>query len=363
MKKKIAVLPGDGVGKEVIRQAVKVCHTLNDLNITELDIVHFYYDARHYLETGIALPDEAVQEIRRKYDGAIVGPIGDPRIKEQLYVKGMLPRLHNELDLCIRYQPVKLLHLELYPFRSGIQENIQFVLFSENIEGFRTDAGNTFKENRPDEIAFHQFVNTRSTIEKVVHHVCEYAREHSLRLFHFADEEEVTQDIHHLWLRILQRNESERKELRIQTTSVKNIVYGLLNNPSKFDLILIPSLYIDAVSTMSAVIQGGVGISAIGDINPGKFGLFRPLHGPVTRFAGKNAANPFGALMAVRLLLEFIGKPKTGQLIEDAIKYCLEHRLTTRDLEGNFGTDEVGDYVCQTIEKLYSQEHPASEHA
>lgn len=359
MKKKIAVIPGDGVGKEVIRQAVKVCHTLNDLNIAELETVQFQYDAHQYLETGIALPDEAVQEIKRKYDGAIVGPIGDPRVKENAYVKSMLPRLHNELDLCVRYQPAKLLHLDLYPFLSGIQENIHFVLFSENIEGFQTDAGNTLKENRPDELAFQQFANSRITVEKVVDYAGEYARNHNLKLFHFADEGELTRDIHNLWQRSLRRIEREEKDLRIHATSVKNIVYGLLTNPSKFNVLLLPNLYIDAVSTIAAVIQGGVGLSALGDVNPGKFGLFRPLHGPVSRFAGKNAANPFGAIMSVRMMLEFFGKPNTGQLIEDAVKYCLEHRLTTRDLEGNFGTDEVGDYLCQTIEKLYSQEHSA----
>lgn len=353
MSKKIAVIPGDGIGEEVMRQAVKVCRTVHDLHLIGLDIVPFEYGADQFLQTGITLPDELIRELQQKYDALLTGPFGDPRITDRKYRDEMLPRLQASLGLAVHYYPVRLLHPDLYPLLAGLQEDIRFTVFSENIEGGDIDAGGVVKKETPEEAALQQFYLTRSTVERVGETAFEYARNRDLKQVVVADQGRTFRHAGRLWREVMERFAAEYRDLAVTFTSADNLVSVLLRNPGRYDVLIIQNLSRDVFTHLGSFIEGGLGLAAAGDLNPGSFGLFRPLHDAVSRYAGKNVANPFGAILCVQLLLEYLGKPKAGKLIEDAVVYCLEHRLTTRDLNGSLGTDEVGDYVCQTIEKLY----------
>ena len=353
MTKKVAVIPGDGIGEEVMRQAVKVCRTIHDLHLIDLEVVPFQYGADQFLQTGITLPEEAVREFQQKYDALLTGPFGDPRVTDRKYQDEMLPRLQASLGLSVYFFPVKLLHPDLYPLLAGMQEDIRFTVFSNNVEGGDIDAGGRVKQETPDEVALQQFYLTRSTVERVGKTAFEYARSRDLKRVAVAVQGRAFRYASRLWREIMEQFVAESPDLAVTYMSVENLISVLLRNPGRYDVIILQNLARDVFSHLGAFIQGGLGLAAAGDLNPGSFGLFRPLHGPVPRFAGKNVANPFGAILCVQLLLEYLGKPKAGKLVEDAVVYCLEHRLTTRDLDGSLGTDEVGDYVCQIIEKLY----------
>ena len=353
MTKKVAVIPGDGIGEEVMRQAVKVCQTIHDLHLADVEVVKFQYGADQYLKTGITLPDEVIQEFRKKYDALLTGPFGDPRISDRKYLDEMLPRLHSSLGLSVYYYPVRLLHPDLYPLLTGLQDDIRFTIFSYNVEGGDIDSGGVAKTGTPDELALQQFFVTRSTVEALGRTAFEYARARNLKRVVIADRGSGFRYARRLWRNVFEQIAAEFQDVTTTYMGVENLTYSIFRNPGKYDIVVLQNISRDVFSHLGAVIQGGLGLAAVGDLNPGSFGLFRPLHGVVPRFAGKNVANPFGAILCVQLLLEFLGRPKAGKLIEDAVAYCLEHRLTTRDLNGSLGTEEVGDYVCQIIEKLY----------
>ncbi len=356
MRIRIAIIPGDGVGKEIIREAVKVCRTLNDLEIADLELTHFDYGAEEYLKTGITLPDEVIDEFCKHYDALLVGPIGDPRIPHQEYRAGFLPKLCDRLKLSVHYHPVKLLHPSLYPFLSGVQEEMHWIFVSENIEGIHSDIGGYLRSELTDEIVFQQMANRMSTTQLVVKFAFQSAAALQTKKILFADKPDTFRYVHSHWIRAIRELDDQYPEIALHQMDVDTLSYSLLRKSHKKELIIIPSYYSGVVSHIAAGIHGGLGMTACAELNPGGIGLFRPLHGPVARFAGKNVINPFGAILAVQLLLQYSGRPKAGRLLEDAIRYCIEHELTTRDLDGSLGTEEVGDYLCQTIEKLYQQQ-------
>lgn len=353
MTKKVAVIPGDGIGEEVMRQAVKVCQTIHDLHLVDLKTVKFEYGADQYLETGIPLPNEVIQEFQTKYDALLTGPFGDPRISNRKYLHAILPRLQASLGLSVYYCPIRLLHPDLYPLLEGFRDDLRFTIFSHNTEGGDIDAGGMSKSGTPDETALQQFFVTRAIIKRVSATAFKFAQTRKLKRITLAQRKNPFRNVHWLWRSIVEETAKTYPDITVNFTTAENLAYSLMKEPGNYDIILIENLSRDIFSHLSAVLQGGLGLVSVGDLNPGEFGLFRPLHGSVPRFKGKNIANPFGAIRCVQLLLEFFGKPKTGQLIEDAVAYCLDHRLTTPDLNGSLGTEEVGDYVCQTIETLY----------
>ncbi|MCF7803482.1 MAG: isocitrate/isopropylmalate dehydrogenase family protein [Candidatus Marinimicrobia bacterium] len=354
MKKKIAVIPGDGTGKEVTREATKVLETLTDLNLIQFEITTFQYGADHYLETGIGLPDEAVEEFRKNYDAILMGSLGDSRIPNMAHAREIILKLRNKLDLYINERWIKVLDPELYPLNYGNPEKVDFHIFRESTEGAFVAAGGATYEHTEKEIAVQEMLYTRKGVERIIRYAFEYAVDHGMQKVTMADKSNVLRFTDGLWLRVF-REVSEEFEEQVTSSHVyiDHLAYELLKRPQEFQVIVTTNLFGDILSEIGAVLQGGLGLAASGNYNPGEIGVFKSIHGSAQNIAGKNIVNPFGAILSIQLMLEFFGKPKLGLLIEDAVKQCLRNGLVTRDLDGSLGTQEVGDSLCQILENLY----------
>ena len=356
LKKNIAVLPGDGVGPDVIAEAVKVIKTLNDIGLTEWNLTTFDYGAEHYLDTGIALPDEFITELEKKYDALIMGPLGDPRVPNMAHAREIILTLRNKLDLYVNHRWIKILHPDLYPLSRGNPENVDFHIFRESTEGAFISAGGATYEHTQNEIAVQEMLYTRKGVERIIRYAFEYAVQQDLKKITMADKSNVLRFTDGLWLRVFNELKKEYNSPGASHVYIDNLAYELLRSPDQFDVIVTTNLFGDILSEIGAAIQGGLGMAASGNYHPGEFGVFKPIHGSAPKFAGKNVVNPFGAILSVQLMFEYFNKPQMGTLVEDAVKQCLEHSLVTRDLDGSLGTQDVGDYMCQMIEKLYTAE-------
>jgi len=356
MRKSIAVIPGDGVGKEVIREAVKVLKTFNELQLTDFNITSFDFGADHYLETGIGLPDEFIQELQKNYDSLILGPLGDPRIPNMDHAREIILKLRNKLDLYVNHRWIKVLHPDFFPLMHSNLNKIDIHLFRESTEGAFIAAGGATYEHTDNEIAVQEILYTRKGVDRIIRYAFEYARDHGQKKVTMADKSNVLRFTDGLWLRVFNQIKKEFDDITANHQYIDKLAHELVRAPEQFEVIVTTNLFGDILSEIGAAIQGGLGLASSGNYKPGHFGVFRPLHGAATNMAGKNVGNPFGAILSVQLMMEYFGKPNLGRLVEDAVRHCLDHRLVTRDLDGSMGTGEVGDYTCQAIENLYSKE-------
>ncbi|MBS1272350.1 MAG: D-malate dehydrogenase [decarboxylating] [Candidatus Marinimicrobia bacterium] len=356
MKKNIAVIPGDGVGKEVIHEAVKVIRTFNELELADLTVTTFEYGADHYLETGIGLPDEFIQELQKNYDVLLLGPLGDPRIPNMAHAREIILKLRNKLDLYVNHRWIKVLHPDLFPLMHSNPDKVDIHLFRESTEGAFIAAGGATYEHTANEIAVQEMLYTRKGVERIIRYAFEYARKQGEKKVVMADKSNVLRFTDGLWLRVFNEIKEEFEETAATHYYIDNLAHELVREPEQFEVIVTTNLFGDILSEIGAALQGGLGLASSGNYHPGKFGVFKPIHGSAPKLAGKHVANPFGAILSVQLIMEYFKKPNLGRLVEDAVKHCLTHRLVTRDLDGSLGTEEVGDYTCQAIENLYSKE-------
>lgn len=355
LHKRIAVIPGDGIGPEVIREAVKVVRTLKDLGIGEFEIGTFSYGGKEYRETGITLPGEAVQEIRRKYDAVLLGTLGDPKAPDQRYVREIFLGLREGLDLFVGFRPIDILHPKLNPLRDVSGEKINLSVFRDITEGFSANIGGEQRSHQKKSIAVQESIYSRTGVQRLMNVVFEFARRYEKRRITLVDKSNLLRYTHNLWFEIFKEIGGDYSGITGEHMNVDSFLYEMMRNPGQFQVVVTPDLFGGIISEFCAALQGGVGVAATSYLHPGKIGLFRPVHGPAPNAVDRNIANPFGAIDCIRQMLTFFGRPKTARLIRDSLHYCVEHRLVTPDLGGSLGTGEVGDYVCQAAERLYSQ--------
>lgn len=354
-KIRIAVIPGDGIGQEVIREAVKVLKTLDDLGILGVEIVRFRYGAEEFLQTGVAIPDELVVELGKKFDGIILGTFGDPRIPDYRHARIIHWKLHQHLGLKLQYRPIRLLNADLSPVKQQLPEQVRFHLMIDINEGFRAGLGGVETTPEGETIALENYLVRGNDVSEFLGWCIEFAESHGLRRIVLAEKSTRMRHAHGLWVKEFESIGTNHKNLDLRHIAIDALISNLFRSPSDFDIIVTPHIFGDILSEVGAILQGGIGLAATGYINPGKAGVFKPVHGAAPSFAGKNIANPLGAVLAVQMLLEFLGKPKLGQLIEDAVRTCIDNGWTTHDIGGSLGTDDVGDYICQAIERLYRE--------
>jgi len=352
-KLQVGVIPGDGIGREVTREAVKVLRTLDDLNIINVDVVQFKYGAEEYLQTGIAIPDDLISEFRKKYNAILLGAFGDPRIPDYKHARIIQRKLRTQLDLFLQHRPVHLLHAELTPMKNILPEKVQFELFIDTTSGFHSNLGGVQSQANLGTLGLQEYIVSQEAIERFLRAVFEYADQRELRRVVLAEKANLLKHAHGLWVRVFDNVRKDFNRIEAKHLSIDALIPLLFRDPSEFQVIATPQLFGDILSEIGATIQGGIGMAATGYVNLKKFGVFKPIHGAAPSFAGKNVANPLGAVLAVQMMLESVGYPKIGKLVEDAVRYCIDHNWTTHDIGGSLGTDDVGDYVCQAIESLY----------
>jgi 3-isopropylmalate dehydrogenase len=349
--KRIAVIPGDGIGPEVIRQAVRVLERVEQIHEVKLELVHLDWGADRFLREGVSLPSGALEMLSSEFDAILAGAFGDPRVPSNQHAEDILLGMRRGLDLYINLRPVRLLDARLTPLRNARVEDIDFVVFRENTEGAYCGAGGFLKKGTDDEIATQEELNTRRGVERIITAAFEYARTNGRKRVTMADKSNVQRFGGDLWQRVFKEVAADYSEIEGNHQYVDAMAMFMVLNPAQYDVIVSNNLFGDILTDLAAAIQGGLGLAASGNIHPGRVSLFEPVHGSAPALAGKGAANPVGAILTSAMMLEYLGHKKASEAIESAVSKAIAHDETTRDLGGKLSTEQVGTAICQRVSK------------
>lgn len=347
MKKRIAVVPGDGIGIDVTREAVKVLETVAQTAGHQFEFVEFDWGAERYLREGVSLPPGALELLRRDFDAIFLGALGDPRLPDMKHAKDILFGMRFDLDLYVNIRPVKLLHPRLTPLKD--REAIDFVVLRENTEGLYVGMGGNFKKGTPDEVAIQEDLNTYKGVERILRFAFEYAGAHGRKRLVMCDKSNALTYGHDLWQRLFARIAPQYPEIESRHLYVDNLAFQMIKNPVQFDVIVTCNMFGDILSDLGASLVGGLGLAASGNVNPAGISMFEPVHGSAPKYAGKNVANPVAAILTGGMMLDHLGLPQEAQWVEDAVRAAIAEGKTTRDLGGGLKTSEAGDWLANYI--------------
>ena len=349
--KRIAVIPGDGIGKEVIPEAVKVVQAAVAHAGTKLEITNLDWGADRFLRDGTTLPADAPEMFRRDFDAILLGAMGDPRVPSNQHAADILLGLRFKLDLYVNVRPCVLLDPRLTPLRDRTERDINFVVFRENTEGSYVGMGGIFKKGTPDEIALQEDVNTYKGVERILRYAFEYARSNKLTKLCMSDKSNALAFGHDLWQRLFKKMRTEYPEIQSSHQFIDNLLMQIIRDPSQFQVIVTCNMFGDIASDVGAQIAGGLGLAPSGNIHPGQVSMFEPVHGSAPMIAGKNEANPMGSALTGAMMLDYLGLPEPGKRIEAAVRSALKEGKTTPDLGGSLSTRECGDWLANFLAK------------
>ena len=347
--KRIAVVPGDGIGPEVIAQAIRVLERLKETHDVKLDLVHFDWGADKFLAEGVSLPPGALEMLAHEFSAILAGAFGDPRVPSNQHAEDILLGMRRGLDLYINLRPVRLLHSRLSPLRNARVEDIDFVVFRENTEGAYCGAGGFLKQGTADEIATQEELNTRRGVERIIVAAFEYARAQGRKRVTMADKSNVQRFGGDLWQRVFKSVAQDYAEIEANHQYVDAMAMFMVLDPGQYDVIVSNNLFGDILTDLGAGIQGGLGLAASGNIYPGRVSLFEPVHGSAPALAGQGKANPIGAILTTAMMLEYLGYKEASEAIEKAVSEAVSHDETTRDLGGTLSTEQAGTAICNRL--------------
>ena len=351
MHKRIAVIPGDGIGPEVTREAVRVLRRLQESRIIEVELVDFDWGAEKFLKEGISVPPGGLEMLSEEFDAILAGAFGDPRIPSNKHAEDILLGMRRGLDLYINLRPVRLLNARLTPLLSRKTDDIDFVVFRENTEGAYCGAGGFLKKGTADEIAIQEEVNTRRGVERIIVAAFEYARANGRKRVTMADKSNVQRFGGDLWQRVFKEVAAGYGEIEANHQYVDAMAMFIVLDPAQYDVIVTNNLFGDILTDLGAAIQGGLGLAASGNIHPGKVSLFEPVHGSAPPLAGKGLANPIGSILTCAMMLEYLGYQTEGRMIEEAVRGAIAADESTRDLGGTLSTEQVGVAIANRLNK------------
>ncbi len=347
---KIAVMGGDGTGPEVVAEGVKVLNAASEKFGFTMELTDFDYGGERYMATGEVLPDNAVEELS-KNDAIFLGAIGHPDVKPGILEKGILLALRFALDQYINLRPVILYPNVDTPIKGKGPEEIDFVVVRENTEGLYAGAGGVLKKGTPDEVAIQESINTRKGVERCIRFAFEYARKRNKRkTVTLCGKTNVLTFAFDLWERTFYEVAAEYPDITTDYAHVDATCMWMVKNPEWFDVIVTDNMFGDIITDLGAMIQGGMGIAAGGNINPEGVSMFEPIGGSAPKYTGKNMINPLAAIGAAQMMMDYLGEPEAAQAIENAIKYVVAEKLESLSA-GKMGytTVEVGDLVAAAI--------------
>ena len=348
---RIAVIPGDGIGKEVTPEAVKVLRAVAVAGKRALEFVEFDWGADKYLREGVSLPAGAVEMLRDEFDSILFGALGDPRVPSNQHAADILLGLRFKLDLYVNARPVELLHERLTPLRDRKEKDIRIMVIRENTEGLYVGVGGFFKKGTLDEIAMQEDVNSRKGVERIIRYAFEYARKNGLKRVCMSDKSNAMTFAHDLWQRVFKEVRQEYAEIDSRHLYIDTLAMEIVRDPRQFDVIVTCNLFGDIISDLGAQLAGGLGLAPSGNIHPGRTSLFEPVHGSAPNIAGKGIANPLGSVLAAGMLLEFLGWKTEAAAVHAGVKEALFENNLTPDLGGTRKTADVGDWLAQRVAK------------
>ncbi len=406
---RIAVIPGDGIGKEVIPVAVNVIKAATAKRHRPIEFVDFDWGADKYLHENISLPEGAAEMLRDEFDAILFGALGDPRVPSNQHAADILLGLRFKLDLYVNARPSELFLDRFGPLKDRICNDVRIMVFRENTEGVYVGAGGFLKKGTPDEVAIQEDVNTRKGVERILRYAFDYARgsaigscsrsspdssrsaepsgrhlgvipdtntsaasgphsddprsggfippSHSphrkpLRLC-MSDKSNAMTFAGDLWQRTFKSVRAEFPEIDSRHLYIDTLAMELVRDPRQFDVIVTNNLFGDIISDLTSQLAGGLGLAPSANIHPGRTSLFEPVHGSALNIAGKGIANPFGSVLASGMMLEFLGWHPEAELLKQSVKSALDHDVTTPDLHGSKQTHEVSDWLTNYVSKHY----------
>ncbi len=346
----IAVIPGDGTGPEVIREGLKVLDAVSAAEGFKIDYTHYDLGGERYLRTGEVLPDSVLAELRQ-FDAKYLGAIGHPDVKPGILEKGLLLRLRFELDLYINLRPVKLYPGVETPLKDKGPEDIDFVVVRENTEGQYAGAGGILRKGTPHEIAVQESICTRMGVERCLRYAFEYARaRNKKKKVTLCGKTNVLTYVFDLWERVFHElGAAEYPDITRDYAHVDATVMWMVKNPEWFDVIVTENMFGDIITDLGAIIQGGMGIAAGGNINPDGVSMFEPIGGSAPKYTGQNAVNPMAAIGAAAMMLDILGEKKAAARIEKAVMQICTRLKSMAAGQMGYTTSQVGDMVAESI--------------
>src|ERR1700736_226469 len=346
---RVAVIPGDGIGKEVTPEALKVLRAVSAATGRSMEFVEFDWGADKYLREGVSLPDGAVEMLRDEFDAILFGALGDPRVPSNQHAADILLGLRFKLDLYVNTRPVELLHERLTPLRDRTEKDVRIMVFRENTEGLYVGVGGFFKKGTADEIAVQEDVNSRKGVERIIRYAFEYARKNGLKRVCMSDKSNAMTFAHDLWQRVFKEVRQEYADIESRHLYIDTLAMEIVRDPRQFDVIVTCNLFGDIISDLGAQLAGGLGLAPSGNIHPGRTSLFEPVHGSAPNIAGKGIANPLGSVLASAMMLEFLGWNTEAAVLNSAVKAAVHQNFVTPDLSGTYKTGEVGDWLTKFV--------------
>ena len=347
--KRIAVIPGDGIGPEVIAEAVQTVEAATELFGLDLSLTSFDWGAEKYLATGITLPDGALELLASQYDAILAGAFGDPRVPDNKHAMDILLGMRSGLDLYINLRPIKLIDQRLCPLKGRGPADVNLVVFRENTEGMYVFVGGNFKKGSADEIAVQEEINTRKGVERIITAAFQYAREHGRKRVTMSDKSNVLTYGHDLWQRTFKQVAACYPDIEANHLYVDVLTMWMVLDPGRFEVIVTNNLFGDIITDLGAALQGGLGLAASGNIHPGRVSLFEPVHGSAPQFAGKNVSNPIAAILTAAMMLDYLGFREASAEIERAVEGAVHAGETTTDIGGKLSTTAAGEAIRELL--------------
>jgi 3-isopropylmalate dehydrogenase len=348
---RIAIIAGDGIGKEVTAEAVKVLHAVEQRFGGSYELEHLPWSAEHFLATGETLPSNGY-DLLRQFDAIFIGALGDPRVPDNRHARDILLGTRFELDLYVSYRPVRLLDERLCPLKGRGPKDVNFAVFRENTEGVYVGIGGRFKANTVDEVAIQEEINTYKGVHRIVKHAFEWARASGLTKVCMADKSNAMTQGHALWQRVFKELAPQYPGVTATHYYIDALAMYMVLDPGQFEVIVTNNLFGDIITDLAATFQGGLGMAASGNIHPGRTSMFEPVHGSAPKFAGRNIANPIGAISSMALLLETLGAKDEAAAIDAAVLRAVQENKLTSDVGGSLGTREAGDFIAAGVTRL-----------
>jgi 3-isopropylmalate dehydrogenase len=351
LRKRIAVIAGDGIGKEVVPEALRALEAAG----ASLAITHFDWGADRYLHDQVTVPADGFVALGRDFDAILVGAFGDPRVASNIHAREILLGMRFKMDLYANVRPVRLLDASLCPLKGIEPGDVDFVVIRENTEGVYGDLGGVFKQGTPDETAIQEDVNTRKGVERIIRYAFEYCASNRKvdgsprRRVLMCDKSNAMTHAGALWQRVFKIVGSEYPQIEKQHMYVDALCMQMVRDPRAFDVIVTNNMFGDIITDLAAGLQGGLGMAASGNLHPGKTSMFEPVHGSAPPIAGKNIANPFGAILTGAMMLAYLGMAAEASKIEAAVLEAVRQKKTTSDIGGTLGTREAGEWVAKTV--------------
>ncbi len=346
---KIAVIPGDGTGPEVIREGIKVLKAISGKYGIKFEFTEFDFGGERYLKTGETLPDSALEELK-SFHAIYLGAIGHPDVKPGILETGILLKLRFGLDQYINLRPIKLYPNVETPLANKKPEDIDFVVVRENTEGIYIGSGGFLKKGTQDEVAIQEMINTRKGVERCIRYAFEFTRKRNKKKkLTLSAKTNVLIYAHDLWMRTFTEVAKDYPDIETDYAHVDAITMWMVKNPEWFDVIVTTNMFGDIITDLGAMIQGGMGIAAGGNINPEGVSMFEPIGGSAPKYTGKGVINPIAAISAAQMMLDFLGETTAAEKLENAIISVIAKMKSMSAGKMGYSTSEIGDMVSEAV--------------